>query len=238
MTEYAPPSIPQPGRALVVASALAFAAYLVLLHVLIVSREMPVLTLTMVVAPWIVALGSALLAPRPSAVPVALRALLAIVVLAALVAVLWKYGQPLAARADLMLYLENLVFMMALAAMFAITLRRGREPLITRLARTARNGDMPPSVIRYTRAITAAWALFFIAVAAVSTLLFVTRSLDAWSAFVNLAMWPLVAAMFAVEYAIRRRVLRDVSHVSMMTGVQAFRQSTQLDRLDSGGKAP
>lgn len=91
---------------------------------------------------------------------------------------------------------------------FALTLRPGREPLITGMARRM-HGPLTPELARYTRCVTLAWSLFFAAQLALSVGLFCLAPLVAWSFFVNILDIPLVVAMFAAEYAVRLRVLRD-----------------------------
>jgi hypothetical protein len=95
----------------------------------------------------------------------------------------------------------------ALLAGFALTLRPGHEPLITAMAR--RMHGLTPEMIRYTRKVTIAWSLFFAAQLAISVSLFCFAPLTVWSFFVNVLDIPLVAAMFAAEYAVRLRVLDD-----------------------------
>jgi uncharacterized membrane protein len=113
---------------------------------------------------------------------------------------------------------------LVLCWLFAHTLLGEREPLVTRFARIARRGDMPPEVLSFTRGVTLAWALFFAAVAAVSAGLYVGASIEAWSAFCNLINSPLVGLMFVGEYAVRRYKLRGIRHSAFMDAVQAFRQ--------------
>ena len=125
-------------------------------------------------------------------------------------------------RVDHVVYLENLAFNLFLALMFAITLWPGREALVTRLARTARHGDMPDAVVGYTRAITAAWALYFVAIALVSTVLFFAQPRETWSLFINVLVWPLTATMFVAEYAVRLRVLRGLDHISLIATMRAY----------------
>lgn len=93
----------------------------------------------------------------------------------------------------------------ALLTGFALTLRPGHEPLITAMAR--RLHGLTPEMARYTRKVTIAWALFFALQLSLSIGLFCFAPLTVWSFFVNILDLPLVAAMFAAEYAIRLRVL-------------------------------
>ncbi len=91
---------------------------------------------------------------------------------------------------------------------FAITLRPGRDPLICAMARRL-HGPIPDDLALYTRRVTIAWCGFFAAQLATSILLFIFAPLVVWSFFVNILDIPLVAAMFAAEYAVRLRCLRN-----------------------------
>jgi len=97
---------------------------------------------------------------------------------------------------------------LSLLATFALTLRRGHTPLITGMAYRLQ-GTLSDEMIRYTRSVTIAWSLFFAAQLLTSISLFCFAPLTAWSVFVNLLDIPLVVTMFAVEYAVRLRVLRN-----------------------------
>jgi uncharacterized membrane protein len=91
---------------------------------------------------------------------------------------------------------------------FALTLRPGREPLISAMARRM-HGGLSGEMAAYTRRVTIAWSVFFAAQLLTSVILFCFAPLVVWSFFVNILDLPLVAAMFAAEYAVRLRVLRD-----------------------------
>jgi hypothetical protein len=91
---------------------------------------------------------------------------------------------------------------------FAVTLRPGHEPLITGMARRL-HGPLGREMVVYTRRVTIAWSCFFLAQLAASIILFCFAPLVVWSFFVNLLDLPLVAAMFAAEYVVRLRCLRD-----------------------------
>jgi hypothetical protein len=96
----------------------------------------------------------------------------------------------------------------SLLLMFARTLRRGHEPLITALARRM-HGDFSAELALYTRRVTIAWTCFFAMQLALSIGLFCLAPLVVWSFFVNVLDIPLVAAMFSVEYACRIHCLRN-----------------------------
>ena len=101
----------------------------------------------------------------------------------------------------------------SLLTVFALTLRPGREPLITAMVR--RMHGLTPETTANTRKVTIAWVLFFAAQLITSIALFCFAPLVVWSFFVNILDLPLVAAMFAVEYAVRRRVLENPPRESL-----------------------
>jgi uncharacterized membrane protein len=130
------------------------------------------------------------------------------------------YGVPHAAA-----YLSLLWF-------FGRTLAPGREAFITRLARLARGGVLPPGMERYTRRLTFAWCAFFAAQLAVSALLLRFGSLESWSLFVNVLNFPLLALMFGADYLFRVVRFGD-SPASLATAIQAYakdRASSLLTR--------
>ncbi len=96
----------------------------------------------------------------------------------------------------------------ALFLTFALTLRKGHDPLICAMSRRL-HGPLTHELAQYTRRVTIAWSCFFLAQLVTSILLFAAAPLVVWSFFVNILDIPLVAAMFAAEYAVRLRVLRD-----------------------------
>ena len=197
------------------AGVLVLIGYCAALHFLITRGTMPRVALGLALAPAVLAVVSMCAGNRRHW----------IVPIAAIVfcIVLWRFGGALAARVDRVLYFENVAFDLLLALVFAITLRPGREALVTRLARIVHGGTIPDVIVPYTRAVTAVWATYFIALASISTLLFFTQSREAWSLFINVLVWPLTVGLFAIEYAVRLRVLRDVDHVSLWATMSAFR---------------
>ena len=119
---------------------------------------------------------------------------------ALLVLVLSRFtdGGPLVASAvpHAMAYLTLLV-------VFTVSLQPGREAIVTILARKAR-GALSGEVVRYTRRVTLAWCLFFVAQLMGSLVLLLIAPLDAWSLFVNLCNLPLIGAMLCAEYIYRQ----------------------------------
>jgi uncharacterized membrane protein len=84
------------------------------------------------------------------------------------------------------------------------------------------HGPLGPAELRYTRQVTAAWTWFFIANMAVTVLLYAFAPLNLWSLFVNFCALPLIGLMFAVEYAIRRRVLKQVYTGGLMATLRVY----------------
>jgi uncharacterized membrane protein len=93
-----------------------------------------------------------------------------------------------------------------LAVGFGRSLRAGEVALCTRLADKL-HGPLNAAEIRYSRRVTLAWTLFFVLMAATVAVLYLSVPRAVWSAFVNFGAIPLIVAMFAVEYAVRSRVL-------------------------------
>lgn len=136
----------------------------------------------------------------------ALTALFSAILVAILCWRLW----PVFKQNFVLVYLtQQLGFNGLLAASFGGSLLPGRTPLCTQLADKV-HGPLGPAELRYTRQVTGAWAWFFIANMAVTVLLYAFAPLKVWSLFVNFCALPLIALMFAVEYAVRRRVLKQV----------------------------
>jgi len=197
--------------------ALALVVYCVGIHLLVVEGRWPRITVAVVLGPWAIALASLALNKLSRRV-----AVVAIVGIA--VATGW-ITNAVSGYPERTVLFESVAFNLALAGVFAGSLVRRGDALITGVARMVRGDDMPPRVVAYTRTITGVWSAFFVVYALTSTLLYLTASRDAWSVFANLLYWPLIVAMFVGEYAIRRMVLRDVHHVSLMSSVRAYAQA-------------
>ncbi|MFO1276789.1 hypothetical protein [Sphaerotilus uruguayifluvii] len=112
----------------------------------------------------------------------------------------------------------------ALALGFALTLRRGQQPLISQLARRVhgRTG-FTPAMAAYTRRLTQVWVLYFLTIALLSLALHGAGWVEAWSLLVN-AVTPLsLLAMFAGEHLLRYRLHPEFERVGLMASVRAWR---------------
>jgi uncharacterized membrane protein len=200
------------------AGAALVLAYEIGAHRAVTTPGLAGLGLALVLAPTaIVALGFALRSPH--------RGVL-LPLLAAVAAVLWVLHGPLARHYEWGLYLEHALFNGALGCLFGRTLAPGREPLCSQFAAMTRGRPLAPEVAAYTRRITAAWAIFFAVVVAVSTVLFASASLQTWSTFANYLTLPLVALMFTAEHACRRFALPGVKSAGILESLRAYRRST------------
>lgn len=117
--------------------------------------------------------------------------------------------------------IPHAVIYLSLLWLFGRTLRPGKEPLVTRLARSV-HGTLPPALTAYTRRVTYAWCVFFATQMVVSALLFKFASLSNWSLFINVLNLPLLALMFIGEYVYRVIRHREFPHASFFDGIQAF----------------
>ncbi len=120
---------------------------------------------------------------------------------------------------------ESLAYSL-LGLTFGRTLLGGRVALCTRLADKV-HGPLSPREIGYTRRVTAAWSLFFFAIAAVSLLLYRLAPLRTWSIYINFCVLPLIGAMFVAEYLVRRRVLPQVTGAGLLATVRVYFASPQ-----------
>jgi uncharacterized membrane protein len=115
---------------------------------------------------------------------------------------------------------------------FARTLRPGREPLVTQMARYEHD-TLPPDIERYTRRLTWAWCIYFAGIALTSLLLFALAPLSTWSWFANLLNIPLLLLMFVAEYAYRLLRFPGFSHASFLTAIRAFRAMRRAAMIQS-----
>lgn len=160
---------------------------------------------------------------------------------AALITVLWQTLRPalavlIAALCGLLLYdawpmLEknfSVVYLLQECGMYGLltvgfgrSLCAGEVALCTRLADRL-HGPLSAAEIRYTRQVTWAWTVFFAGILAIIVALYCEAPLAVWSAFVNFFTLPLMAAMFAAEYAVRGRVLPQTERRGILATMRVF----------------
>jgi uncharacterized membrane protein len=135
--------------------------------------------------------------------------------------VLWRYSEVIGRNLGLVYFIQTTCTNAALALFFGRTLSGGREPLCTHFARMVR-GALEPRVEQYTRQVTLAWTVFFVAMMVTSIALYVLAPIAVWSTFANLLIMPLVAVMFVVEYAIRIRTFPHLPHKPILESLRAY----------------
>jgi uncharacterized membrane protein len=154
---------------------------------------------------------------------------LALLAIAAVAVALWLGWAQLERHFPGLFFVEHAGANLLLAIVFGRTLVAGREALCTRFARIL-HPQLPPEVERYTRQVTVAWTIFFLALFAVSCALYFGGWLEAWSLLANLVSPLLVGAMFVIEYAVRHRVLPHWHRIGVIGTVNAFTRHFQAQR--------
>jgi len=200
------------ARAVVVALVLVSLAGAALAHYAIAVGHSPTLGALVALAP--VAIVVAVFAGRSR------HRVLGLAAIAAFAGLLWAGWDVLESNFPSVYFLQHVGTNLLLGAMFGRTLAASREPLVTRFARMV-HGTVPAAVERYTRQVTLAWAVFFLAMAALSCALYFSGNFAAWSVLANFLTLPAVVAMFAVEYLVRRRALPGW-HGTFLDGIRAF----------------
>lgn len=145
-----------------------------------------------------------------------------------LIGILYLERTTLLENFDWVYLIQHAGCLLALAIAFGRTLARGREPMCSRFARAV-HGPLSDEVSRYTRRITLAWTVFFVAMCAISLGLFALAPLSIWSLFANLLTPVLVVLMFGAEYLVRLRVLPDFPHVGIIGSVRSIRAASSVD---------
>ena len=135
------------------------------------------------------------------------------------------YGLVQADLVRLVLFVPPVAITAGLAALFGASLRDGRTPLIQKLVLAIHPPDDPdlPDIRIYTRRLTAIWAALLASLAIANFLLALVAapggvldalgtatpfavSIETWSLFANFIGYAAIAALFAIEYAFRKRV--------------------------------
>ncbi|MDQ2928180.1 MAG: hypothetical protein M3R22_08440 [Pseudomonadota bacterium] len=109
----------------------------------------------------------------------------------------------------------------ALAAVFAVTLRPGREPLITALARRV-HGRLTPDMVTYSRKVTLVWAIYFVAMGATSIALFVLAPFNLWATFANFGTPVSMTLLFIGEHVLRYRLHPEFERATLGAALRAY----------------
>lgn len=120
-------------------------------------------------------------------------------------------------------FIQHIALFSVLTLWFGRSLFGQRQAICTHFARF----DQPvmnERVVRYTRRITLAWTLFFMAMVCTSIGLFLFTDVRIWSIFVNFLSLPLVALMFVIEYAVRCQQLPE-GKTGITSAFRAYRQA-------------
>ena len=141
----------------------------------------------------------------------------------------YVFSHWLIAHSSWLFFLEHAGTYSLLSATFGQTLLRGRTPMISQFARIV-HGDISPALMAYTRSATWAWTLYFAGIAGLSLLLFWLTPVSVWSTFAYLLGIPLLALMFAAEYAARCYVLPPEERAGPLEAIQAYRQASSQSR--------
>ena len=204
--------LPHGNKTGAIAFACAFLGYQFFIHKIILSGQLTPITATLVFIPFVAAAGWAI------ALELGLRLALLITATMTILGLAWvnMFGLPSA----IIFGLPHLVTNLFLMWLFARTLKDGREPLITSIARRV-HGSLKADIEIYTRRVTYAWSLFFLLQVVLSVGLYIFASLAAWSMFINILNAPLILLMFVCEYSYR--ILRYPDHPSsILSGLQFF----------------
>jgi uncharacterized membrane protein len=152
------------------------------------------------------------------------RAVLMVVLLAVAAAVMMLPGLPPRSFGLAVAGCCHAAAYLSLLAWFAMSLRSGRQPVVTSFARRVRR-TMPDKVVRYTRQVTIAWCVFFAGQLTVSLGLLLLAPMTVWSIFVNLLNLPLLVAMALAEFGYRRVLFRHEPHTSLIDTLSGLRRA-------------
>lgn len=116
---------------------------------------------------------------------------------------------------------QHVAIHVLLAFVFGLTLQAGREPLVTALARRV-HGSLTPPMAAYSRKVTIVWTVYFVAMAALSLLLYALAPFDVWAAFANLVTPLAMLLMFVGEYLLRYRLHPEFERATLAQAVRAY----------------
>lgn len=113
---------------------------------------------------------------------------------------------------QLIIFLPPILIPLTLAYIFGKTLLGNQQAFITVMAQKIRSTPLIEREIKYTRIITYLWVIFFIVISVEALYLAFFSDITTWSYVTNFLNYILIAAMFVVEYVVRRIVLSEIEH--------------------------
>lgn len=159
-------------------------------------------------------------------------------VLLVLALALWQLSPQLQQHYRWIILLQDQAFFLIFAACFGLSLRAGHEPLCTFFASLVHRA-MPEVLLRYTRALTWVWFLFFIVTGGISLLLFLFAGSVAWAFFANILMPVLVLAFLVVENFCRRFFLPPEERLGLRETIRSIRAGgVRVPRAGEASVAP
>jgi uncharacterized membrane protein len=102
------------------------------------------------------------------------------------------------------LYIPPAAIPAALFMLFALSLRTGEVPLVTRIAILMHDGPFPDDLVVYTRHVTQLWCVVCAALFLSAVMLALFASPALWSLMTNLVHYVVLGAVFVLEYGYRR----------------------------------
>lgn len=135
-------------------------------------------------------------------------------------------GLVMLSASRFLLYLPPVLIPLSLLALFGSSLRTGREPLISKIARFER-GTLTEELARYTRRLTLLWSLLFAALAISAIVLAIAAPPRVWSLATNFIHYFVIGAAFAGEYAYRRWRFRHLPHAGFIANLRLIAARTR-----------
>lgn len=101
------------------------------------------------------------------------------------------------------------------------------KALCSKVAHVVFRDQLDAGYYRYTWWVTLVWTIYFGFTTLLSVLLFWLAPLEIWSVYANLLTPLIIGAIFAIEFAIRLRVLPRNLHASIAQTIRAYREYSQ-----------
>jgi uncharacterized membrane protein len=195
------------------AAGVAGVAYLLASHWLM-TRAPPSAWSPLAIAGPMLALAAALAWQRGQHLLATLAAL-------ATVALAWQAWQGGGLAPGSIYVAQHAAIHVLLGLLFGVTLLGGRESLITALARRV-HGTLTPAMAAYSRKLTVTWTIYFLAMAALSLVLYALAPFATWAAFANLATPLAMLALFVGEYLVRYRLHPEFERATLAQALRAY----------------